>query len=117
MIDISPAAVAEIRRIQLNQKDPDAYLRLAIKSGGCLGFFYDLALESSETIENKESRQDDYLLEVNGINCVIDPYSWKYLEFLKLDYAEDLMGGGFRFHNHQVKKTCGCGISFSVENL
>ncbi|MEN9565232.1 MAG: hypothetical protein RLZZ69_428, partial [Cyanobacteriota bacterium] len=52
------------------------------------------------------------------INLAIDPQSWKYVESLKLDYAEDLMGGGFRFHNPQNKKTCGCGISFpkSVSN-
>jgi len=36
-----------------------------------------------------------------------------YLEGTKLDYSEDLMGGGFRFENPNVASSCGCGISFS----
>lgn len=105
MVKISPAAVGEIERIKLNRKIPDAYLRLMVKSGGCLDFFYDLTFES-------QTAQSDRRLEVNGISLVVDSQSWKYVEFLQLDYAEDLMGGGFRFHNPQQPKTCGCGISF-----
>jgi Fe-S cluster assembly iron-binding protein IscA len=32
-----------------------------------------------------------------------------------LDYSEDLMGGGFRFHNPNAIETCGCGNSFRLE--
>jgi iron-sulfur cluster assembly protein len=118
MVNISPSAVAEIKRIKLNRKIPDAYLRLVVKSGGCLDFFYDLQFESQVKIDRSPTDQSDRLIEVDGINLAIDPQSWKYVESLKLDYAEDLMGGGFRFHNPQNKKTCGCGISFpkSVSN-
>jgi iron-sulfur cluster assembly protein len=112
MVNISPAAVEEIERIKLNRQIPDAYLRLVVKSGGCLDFFYDLTLESKVKIDEPQTDKSDRLLEINGISLVVDPQSWKYVEFLKLDYAEDLMGGGFRFHNPQSKKTCGCGISF-----
>jgi iron-sulfur cluster assembly protein len=113
MVNISPAAVAEIKRIKLNRKIPDAYLRLGVKSGGCLDFFYALTFESAIKIDVPQTDQSDRLLEIDGINLAIDPQSWKYVESLKLDYAEDLMGGGFRFHNPQNKKTCGCGISFA----
>ncbi|MEN9520422.1 MAG: hypothetical protein RLZZ381_3010 [Cyanobacteriota bacterium] len=118
MVNISPAAVAEIKRIKLNRKIPDAYLRLIVKSGGCLDFFYDLQFESPAEINRSSTDQSDRLIEVDSISLVVDTQSWKYVEFLKLDYAEDLMGGGFRFHNPQNKKTCGCGISFpkSVSN-
>ncbi|MEY2830958.1 MAG: hypothetical protein RLZZ574_216 [Cyanobacteriota bacterium] len=117
MVNISPAAVAEIKRIKLNRKIPDAYLRLVVKSGGCLDFFYDLQFESKVEIAH-QTNKSDRLIEVDGISLVVDNQSWKYVEFLKLDYAEDLMGGGFRFHNPQNQKTCGCGISFpkSVSN-
>jgi iron-sulfur cluster assembly accessory protein len=112
MVNISPAAVAEIKRIKLNRKIPDAYLRLVVKSGGCLDFFYDLQFESQVETDGSQTDKSDRLLEINGINLAIDPQSWKYVESLKLDYAEDLMGGGFRFNNPQNPKTCGCGISF-----
>jgi iron-sulfur cluster assembly protein len=115
MVNITPAAVAEIKRIQLNRQMTDAPLRLMVKEGGCLDFFYDLSLVSRESrveLDDPQTAKSDRLLEVNGISLVVDSQSWQYVESLNLDYAEDLMGGGFRFHNPQNKKTCGCGISF-----
>jgi len=108
MVDISSTAVAEIKRLKLSHETPDICLRLAVKSGGCLDFFYELLFED----EDFQVEKSDRLLEANGINLVVDEQSWKYVQDLKLDYAEDLMGGGFRFHNPQHQKVCGCGISF-----
>jgi iron-sulfur cluster assembly protein len=112
MVNISPAAVAEIKRIQLNRQMTDDPLRLMVKEGGCLDLFYDLTFESRVELNEPQTTKSDHLLEVNGISLVIDSQSWQYIESLNLDYAEDLVGGGFRFHNPQHKKTCGCGISF-----
>ena len=108
---LAPTAVAEIERIKLSRKSLDIYLRLSVKSGGCLDFFYNLSLETK--INNSESQNSDRQLEVKGVNLIVDEHSWEYIQHLKLDYAEDLMGGGFRFHNPQHQKTCGCGISFT----
>ncbi|MGL5832792.1 MAG: HesB/IscA family protein [Waterburya sp.] len=116
MVNITPAAVAEIKRIQLNRQMTDAPLRLMVKEGGCLDFFYDLTFESKVELDELQAAKGDRLLEVNGISLVVDSQSWQYVESLNLDYAEDLMGGGFRFHNPQRKKTCGCGISFPKSN-
>jgi iron-sulfur cluster assembly protein len=115
MVNITPAAVAEIKRIQLNRQITDTPLRLMVKEGGCLDLFYDLTFELRESrveLDDPQTAKSDRLLEVNGISLVVDSQSWQYIESLNLDYAEDLMGGGFRFHNPQNKKTCGCGISF-----
>jgi iron-sulfur cluster assembly protein len=113
MVNITPAAVAEIKRIQLNRQMTDAPLRLMVKAGGCLDFFYDLTFESRVELEEFQTAKSDRLLEVNGISLVVDDQSWQYIESLNLDYGEDLMGGGFRFHNSLSQKTCGCGISFT----
>lgn len=112
MVEISSTAVAEIDRLKRNRQMTDSSLRLIVKSGGCLDFFYALELEDNEN-QVEDNSQSDRILEVNGVSLVVDPQSWKYIEHLKLDYSEDLMGGGFRFHNPQMKKTCGCGISFT----
>ena len=112
MVDISPTAVAEIERLKLNHKTSDICLRLAVKPGGCLEFFYDLVFEPKEA-NNSKGAKSDRLLEINGVSLLVDDQSWQYIEYLKLDYAEDLMGGGFRFHNPQHQKICGCGISFA----
>ncbi|MEO1670246.1 MAG: iron-sulfur cluster assembly accessory protein [Cyanobacteria bacterium J06631_2] len=114
MVDISPAAVAEIKRIKLSRELPDIYLRLMVKSGGCLDFFYDLKFETIANVDDVPEESGDRLFEIAGVNVAINNQSWKYVESLQLDYVEDLMGGGFRFHNPQNKKTCGCGISFCV---
>ena len=114
MLQISSSAAKEIKRIQQNRQQPDALVKLAIISGGCSGLFYKLRIEnftknSKDDLENN----DDISLEINDLHVLVDRESWQYVENLKIDYAEDLMGGGFRFNNPQVKEVCGCGMSFS----
>jgi glycolate oxidase len=41
--------------------------------------------------------------------------SLMYLIGTEIDYVEGLQGAGFKFHNPNVKSTCGCGSSFSSE--
>ena len=115
MVEISPTAIKEIKRLQTN-RDSACFLRLAVRSGGCSGLFYDLEFEELETASNEEnlSPASDRSLEIDGIVLKIDVESWQYTEHLKLDYSEDLMGGGFRFNNPLIKSSCGCGISFSA---
>ena len=120
MVEISPAAVAEIERMQRHLQLPDSLLRVVVQPGGCLDFFYNLSLDLLEVDDNMEPNlapdvKSDRLIEAQGINLIVDSQSWKFVENLKLDYAEDLMGGGFRFYNSQTKKVCGCGISFTVK--
>jgi iron-sulfur cluster assembly accessory protein len=110
MLELSPSAVKEIKRLKSNSNIPDSLLRLAVKSGGCSGLIYDLKLENfAATKEGNKELQ----LEIGNISILIDMESWKCIEHLKIDYSEDLMGGGFRFHNPRVKNVCGCGISFA----
>ncbi|MCC0175708.1 iron-sulfur cluster assembly accessory protein [Waterburya agarophytonicola K14] len=111
MLQISSSAAQEIRRIQRNQQQSDFLLKLSINFGGCSGLFYKLHLQDGD-LDNLPS-SSDRLLEIDGINIIVDRDGREYLENLTIDYAEDLMGGGFRFHNPLVKDVCGCGISFS----
>ncbi len=140
MVEISSTAVAEIERIQRNKhRSLDSFLRLRVKSGGCSGLFYDLELEntletSKDNLDHQLDEKGDYpdprvdarrstdaiptlndrIIEIQGIKLIVDAQSWQYIEHLKLDYSEDLMGGGFRFYNPRIKNTCGCGISFAA---
>ncbi|MBD2390448.1 iron-sulfur cluster assembly accessory protein [Aphanizomenon flos-aquae NRERC-008] len=106
MIYLSPAAINEIER--LKSKQPSNILfRLRVKSGGCADWFYDLAFDTTV-------QPQDQVLELQNLRVIIDPESLNYINELSLDYSEDLMGGGFRFHNPQATSTCSCGNSFSV---
>lgn len=110
MIDLSPAAAREIKRIFSNRHS-NSSLRLAVKSGGCSGLYYDLKIEENQS--DREPAKDDLLVKIDEICLLVNSQSWKYVEHLKLDYSEDLMGGGFRFHHPQITNLCGCGISFA----
>jgi iron-sulfur cluster assembly protein len=108
MIQLSKAAASEIERLQSKQQlIPNMMFRLAVKPGGCSGMYYDMSFEQTPGL-------DDRTVECQGIRIVIDNYSLNYIQNLTVDYSEDLMGGGFRFHNSIAIATCGCGNSFSV---
>ncbi|MBE9033757.1 HesB/IscA family protein [aff. Roholtiella sp. LEGE 12411] len=106
MIHLSQAAASEIGRIKFKQQ-PKGLFRLTVRPGGCSGWFYDMFFDEVVKV-------NDQVFDLNGIQVIIDTESLNYIIGLTLDYSEDLMGGGFRFHNPQAIATCGCGNSFSI---
>lgn len=108
MINITTAAAQEIKRLQNNDPRQRNYLYLQVEEGGCSGWHYVLDFVTTE--QNQE-----HTYETNGIAITTNKQSWHYLQGLTIDYSEDLMGGGFRFHNPNALSTCGCGNSFTVE--
>ncbi|BAY11466.1 HesB/IscA family protein [Calothrix sp. NIES-2098] len=104
MIQLSPAAASEIQRLKLKQPQ-NVLFRLAIKAGGCSGWFYEMSFDETAKV-------GDRTFDLNGIQLVVDAESVKYIHGLTVDYSEDLMGGGFRFQNPGAIATCGCGNSF-----
>ncbi|BAZ15517.1 HesB/YadR/YfhF-family protein [Calothrix sp. NIES-4071] len=118
MIHLSPAATSEIKRLEENflrgafppldttsKLLQPLWFRLAVKVGGCSGLYYDMSFEQDINL-------DDITFVCNGIQVAVDSQSSSYINGLTLDYSEDLMGGGFRFHNPQATSSCGCGNSF-----
>ncbi|WP_297480943.1 iron-sulfur cluster assembly accessory protein [Ferrovum sp.] len=83
-------------------------LRLGVKQSGCTGLAYvfDIAREIGET---------DIVFESFGAKLVIDPLSLPYLQGSQLDYVREGLGRVFKVNNPNVKASCGCGESFSVE--
>ena len=110
MIKISKAAAQEIRRLQKTQNQTDTYLRLKVQKGGCSGLYYLFEFDP-------KPGADECICESEDISLVIDSQSFSYVSEINIDYAEDLMGGGFQFSNPQATSTCGCGNSFSTESL
>lgn len=109
MIQLSPAANSEIGRLKSKQQ-LNVWFRLAIKPGGCSGWIYELSFDET-------AKASDRIFDLNDIQLVIDAESLSYINGLRVDYSEDLMGGGFRFYNPQAIATCGCGNSFSMSHL
>jgi iron-sulfur cluster assembly protein/iron-sulfur cluster insertion protein len=84
-----------------------APLRVAVRSGGCSGFSYDMYFDF------KDPNEEDWIGEFGTIKVVVDRESAPYLIGATLDYKEGLMGAGFSFTNPNVNRSCGCGQSFS----
>jgi iron-sulfur cluster assembly protein len=107
MIQLSQAAIAEFKRTQ--HRHPGASFRLGVAAGGCVEFYYTMAWDEAIA-------PNDQIINCQGIQVAIAPQHQPYLNGLTLDYTEDLMGGGFRFHNPNAVSCCECGNSFAVSS-
>lgn len=83
------------------------FLRVAVVTGGCSGLTYDLGWDTVR-------QPDDELVEVGGLQLVMDLKSQLYVEGTTLDFTDGLEGKGFHFDNPQAMRTCACGESFSL---
>jgi iron-sulfur cluster assembly accessory protein len=107
MIYLSPSAAKEIKRLLSKQQTPNVFFRLQVQAGGCSGLFYDMKFDEAV-------KPADQVYECSSVPVVVDAQSLNYISSLTLDYSEDLMGGGFRFHNPEALAICSCGNSFSI---
>lgn len=92
--------------LSLVEDNPQKGLRVKVVGGGCSGLQYKMDVD--------EPRDGDKVFELNGAKLVVDRKSFLYLNGTELDYADGLMASGFNLRNPNVKRTCGCGQSFSV---
>lgn len=108
-ITLTERAIRQAKALIAKRPDAsEAYLRLAVRGGGCSGLFYAIDIDS-------ETTDHDRLFEIDGIRVVIDRKSWPYLAGTELDYdITNLLEGGFKFNNPNARRSCGCGVSFQV---
>ena len=107
MIQLTETAVSKVREILDGQEPKPAGLRISVVGGGCSGFSYSMAFETSPGMLDKT-------YSFNGLSVFVDQASMLYLDGAEVDYVETLEGAGFKFNNPNVKSTCGCGSSFSA---
>ncbi|MGH9338614.1 MAG: iron-sulfur cluster insertion protein ErpA [Acidobacteriota bacterium] len=107
MITLTNTAADKVKEVIGQQSEPFVGIRLSVVGGGCSGFSYSMNLE-------KESREGDTVVPVNGFQVFVDEQSLQYLSGTQIDYIETVQGAGFKFNNPNVKGTCGCGESFQV---
>ncbi|AMD18762.1 HBL140Wp [Eremothecium sinecaudum] len=108
-------------------------LRIVVESGGCHGFQYLLKLEpydQNKTVENvnPQAEEDDdfddfetvkdviYVLPENNGMVVIDQKSQRILNNTTLTYTKELIGSMFKVVGGNLKSSCGCGSSFTLDN-
>ncbi len=107
VLEFSDAAAKKAKKLIEEEGNPNLKLRVLVQGGGCSGFQYGFSLD-------EESKQDDKLIENQGVTLVIDPASYQYLAGSEVDYTDGLEGSMFVVKNPNATSTCGCGASFSI---
>lgn len=106
-LSLSDLAVEKVKETMSKQGMSEGGLRVSVVGGGCSGFQYSLGLDAN-------ARDDDIVVEQDGVKLFVDPISQQYVHGTMLDYVNGLHGAGFKFVNPNASRTCGCGSSFSV---
>jgi iron-sulfur cluster assembly accessory protein len=107
-ITLTDTAVERVRTLMQEKQLEGHALRVFISGGGCSGYQYGMAFENNP-------REDDIEVTLDDIQIVVETMSYGHLAGSKIDYIEDLMGGGFHIENPNAVSTCGCGHSFRTE--
>jgi iron-sulfur cluster assembly protein len=104
MIRITDSAAAQLRELLKEKTEDGAGLRLMVEKGGCAGLQYAMKLGTRQP--------DDAVIEKNGVFFYVDPASGHYLSGCEVDYVDTLSDSGFKIHNPNAVRSCGCGTSF-----
>lgn len=108
MITVTDNAVQHLQALLREQSDDTGKgLRIFVESGGCAGMQYGMALD--------HKKEGDEIIEREGVQVLVDSYSAEFLRGVTIDYTDELAGAGFRIHNPNAVRSCGCGTSFETE--
>ena len=107
MITITDVAATELKRLLAQQENPKTALRVFVSPGGCSGMSYGMSFDDEE-------QDGDELFDHEGVRVCVDEMSAMYLVGSEIDFADQLMGGGFTIHNPNAVKSCACGHSFDT---
>lgn len=105
---MTPAAVAQIRRLMDGSDGKVVGLKIGVKKGGCAGMEY--TMEYAEEIG-----AHDEVVEQDGARILVAPMAAMFLLGTEVDYASGLLESGFKFKNPNVTEACGCGESIKFD--
>jgi len=110
MITITDNAITKIKDIIIDEQNDTLRLRVFVQGGGCSGMSYGFRLDDEQTDE-------DLVIPVSDISVLIDAASMNYLRDSTIDYVDDIQGSSFSISNPNAQTTCGCGSSFTPNNM
>jgi iron-sulfur cluster assembly accessory protein len=103
MLQVTPLAVDKLKEVLEQQGDGDSSLRVIAMPAETGGLQYMLTTE-------KETQPDDTVLNMDGLNFLVDSDSAPFLEDATIDYVEQLGGRvGFVINNPMFASAGGCG--------
>ncbi|WP_424950804.1 HesB/IscA family protein [Deinococcus sp.] len=121
LADLTPTQNTDVQAISISEKGAEkalaaiagsgkenAGVRLFVKSGGCSGYQYGMAIDDRQL-------DGDLVLYDRGVKLVVDPMSLPLVKGGEIDFIENMMGGGFTVNNPNATSGCGCGHSFRTD--
>ena len=105
-IILTERAASQVAK-QLTKRGGGLGLRLGVKKSGCTGFAY--VIDYADAIET-----NDAVFEQHGVKVVVKDGDLAFLAGLEVDFRREGISEAFKFHNPNIKATCGCGESFAV---
>lgn len=113
-IDITEAAKEKITEVIGKSDEPIKGLRLGATPRSPLKADYSMALIKGED----GTKEDDVVIPKGAFNVFVDPTSAPYLDGAKIDYVENLMGGGFKVDSPPALiETLGGAIAAKIQKL
>ena len=107
MMTLTDSAATQLARLLANRASgARSGLRLAVRRGGCAGWQYEMNVADAEP--------GDAVIEQDGARLIVAADSVEKLRGCEVDYSDDLTDAGFKIHNPNASRSCGCGTSFSV---
>ena len=107
ILSLTDDAKTRIKDIISKSDSKTLGVRIAVTSGGCAGYSYEM-----NYVDN--INPDDEFIEEDGIKVFIDPGAIMFLLGSTMDFKSDKFKSGFVFMNPNETERCGCGESFSV---
>jgi len=107
MIILTNRAIEELGKLLATRaKSPDSGLRLAVRRGGCAGWQYEMMVADPE--------DGDEIVQSGAARVIVAADSLDRLRGCEVDFSDDLTDAGFKIHNPQASRSCGCGTSFET---
>jgi iron-sulfur cluster assembly protein len=107
MVEVTDGAAARIRQVVSEKAGNVTGLRVGLQDGGCSGYTYLLEFEP-------KADADDMVIEKEGAKIFVHPLHVPFLAGSVLRWNEDRFQSGFVLDNPNIKRTCGCGVSFDI---
>lgn len=102
---VTPAAIDKIRVLVAAYGNPEAGLRISLRTGGCSGTCYSFAIDTIHA--------DDDLLAGDDVCIFLAPAAVSVVHGAKLEYGARRKPPRFRvLHPPNTLMTCPCGRSF-----
>jgi iron-sulfur cluster assembly protein len=108
-VTLSSSALARVREYQA--QSPGAIgLRFGVKKSGCSGWAYVIDMAQAR-------KADDLVFVQDGVEVLVDPDSLPQVDGTEIDFVSQGLNQQFIFKNPRVAGECGCGESFTTEEI